>query len=67
MVLDVHCMAFVSKVDLQRVTPQCMRPQPCSIHAGSDDGDDDDSEDEVLPADPYHLPINHEVTLQVCC
>lgn len=40
-----------------------------TCRAGSDDDDDDDDMDEddadTLPDDPYHLPINHEVTLQV--
>lgn len=34
---------------------------------GSDDDDDDDMDEDdadLLPDDPYHLPINHEVTLQ---
>lgn len=39
-----------------------------TYRAGSDDDDDDDMDEDdadLLPDDPYHLPINHEVTLQV--
>lgn len=37
--------------------------------SGSDDDEDMDDDDEddadLLQDDPYHLPINHEITLQV--
>lgn len=38
------------------------------VSSGSDDEDmeDDDEDDaDLLQDDPYHLPINHEITLQV--
>jgi hypothetical protein len=40
---------------------------PCLLLlcAGSDDDDMDDDESDLLPDDPYHLPVNHEITLQV--
>lgn len=37
------------------------------VFSGSDDdmSEDDEDEADLLPDDPYHLPINHEITLQV--